>query len=91
MKFPEFHRGRQLPFQVARGNVGLLEMLQHKKASTHVEWIISRFWSSYEGKIRVPLELHGDLGDPLMFPQGCQISFGVVRGHLGIPLILLQG
>lgn len=61
--------------------MGLLETLQHKKASTHVEWIISCFGRSYEGKIRVPLECcMGTWGDPLWFPQGCQ-TFGVVRGH----------
>ena len=29
-------------------------------------------------KLRVPLELRVDLGDPLMSPQGTQISFGLV-------------
>ena len=59
------------------------ETLQLKRASSRVEGRISWFLSSCGGKIRVPLELRGDLGDPLVFPQGSHISFGVVRGTWG--------
>ena len=47
-----------------------LEMLQPKKASSSMQrripWVV---WSCC-GKLRVPLELRVDLGDPLMSPQG---------------------
>ena len=46
-----------------------LETLQRKRASSRVEGRISWFLSSCGGKIRVPLELRGDLGDPLVFSQ----------------------
>ena len=36
------------------------------------------------GKLRVPLELRGDLGDTLVFPQGSQICFRVETGTSGI-------
>ena len=56
------------------------ETLQRKRASSLVEQRISWFLLSCVGKLRVPVELHGDLRDPLVFPQGSQISFRVVRG-----------
>ena len=59
------------------------EMLQHKRASSRVEQRISWFLVSCVGKLRVPVELHGDLRDPLVFPQGSQISFRVARGTSG--------
>ena len=60
------------------------ETLQLKRASSGVEGRISRFLSSCGGKkLRVPLELHGDLGDPLVFPQGSQIPFQIARGTSG--------
>ena len=40
------------------------------------------FWSC-AGKLRVPLELYGDLGDPLMCPQESQICFRVAKGTSG--------
>ena len=46
------------------------------------------FWSC-GGKLKVPLELHGDLGDPLVFYQGSQVCFRVARGHFGTPLTSL--
>ena len=36
------------------------------------------------GKLRVPLESRVNLEDPLVSPQGSQISFGVGRGTLGL-------
>ena len=63
-----------------------LETLQRKRASSRVEGRISWFLSSGGGKLRVPLELCGDLGPPLMFPQWSQISFRVVRSTLGFLL-----
>ena len=44
-----------------------------------ISWVA---WSC-GGKIRVPLELCVDLGDPLVSPQGRQISFGAARSTLG--------
>ena len=44
---------------------------------------ISSFAWSCGGKLRVPLELRVDQGDPLVSPQGSQISFGVARGSSG--------
>ena len=35
-------------------------------------------------KLRVALKMSGDLGDPLISPQGSQISFGVAMGTLGL-------
>ena len=34
-------------------------------------------------KLKVPLELRGNLGDPLMFHRGSQICFLVARGTSG--------
>ena len=56
------------------------ETLQRKRASSRMEQRISWFLLSCVGKLRVPVELHGDLRGPLVFPQGSQISFRVVRG-----------
>ena len=61
-----------------------LELLQRKKASSSVQVRISSFAWSCARKLRVPLELHVDLGDPLVSPQGSQISFGVGRGTSGL-------
>ena len=58
-----------------------LKTLQLERASYHVEGRISWFLWSCGGKLRVPLELRGDLGDPLVFPQGSQICFQT-RGAL---------
>ena len=44
-----------------------------------ISWVA---WRSV-GKLRVPLELRVDQGDPLVSPQGSQISFGVARGSSG--------
>ena len=41
------------------------------------------FWSC-GGKLKVPLELRGDLGDPLVFYQGSQVCFRVARGTSGL-------
>ena len=41
------------------------------------------FWSC-GGKLKVPLELRGDLGDLLVFYQGSQVCFRVARGTLGL-------
>ena len=57
-------------------------MLQHKRASSGMEGEISWFLWRCGGKLRVPLELLGDLGNPLVFPQGNQICFRVARGTL---------
>ena len=59
------------------------ETLQHKKASSRVDGRISWFLWNCGGKLRVPLELCGDLRDPLMFPQGSQICIRVARGTSG--------
>ena len=49
------------------------EALQRKRASSVMEGRI--LWLSWScgRKLRVPLELRGDLGDPLVFPLGSQI------------------
>ena len=60
------------------------EMLQHKRASLSMQGRISWCAWSCGGKLRVPLELRFDLGDPLASPQGSQISFGVAMGTLGL-------
>ena len=57
------------------------ETLHCKRASYCVEGRILWFLWSCGGKLRVPLELRGDLGDPLVFPQGSQICFQT-RGAL---------
>ena len=44
---------------------------------------ISWFAWSCGRKLRVPLELRVDLEDPLMSPQGSQISFGIARDTSG--------
>ena len=44
------------------------------------------FLWSCSGKLRVALKLCGDLGDPLVFPQGSQIYFRVARGTSGFLL-----
>ena len=62
------------------------ETLQRKRASSHVEGRIPWFLWSCSGKLRVALKLHGDLGGPLVFPQGSQICFQVVRGTSGFLL-----
>ena len=61
-----------------------LKMLQHKRASSSMQGRIS--WCAWRcgGKLTVSLELHVDLGEPLMSPQGSQISFGIARGTLGL-------
>ena len=35
-------------------------------------------------KLQVPLELHGNLRDPLVFPLGSQVSFRAARGSAGL-------
>jgi len=62
------------------------EMLQCKRASSRVEGRISWLLWSCAGKLRVPLELCGDLVYPLMLPQGSQICFRVARGTSGFVL-----
>ena len=52
-----------------------LETLQWERASYHVEGRISWFLWSCGGKLRVPLELCGGLGDPLVFPQEVRSAF----------------
>ena len=66
-----------------------LETLQCKRASSSVQGRISWVVWSCGGKLRVPLELPVNLGDPLMSPQGSQISFGFERGTSGF-LVQLQ-
>ena len=51
------------------------ETLQHKRASFRVDGRISWFLWNCGGKLRVPLELCGDLGDPLVFPQEVRSAF----------------
>ena len=60
-----------------------MEMLQRKRASSSVQWIISWVVWSFGMKVRVPLELRVELGDPLVSTQGSQISFGIARATLG--------
>ena len=60
-----------------------LETLQCLRASTSVQGRISWFAWTCGGKLRVPLELLVDLGDPLVSPEGGQMPFGVVRGTSG--------
>ena len=51
------------------------ETLQRKMASYRVEGRISWFLWSCGRKLRVPFELCGDLGDPLVFPQEVRSAF----------------
>jgi len=62
------------------------EMLQCKRASSRVEGRISWLLWSCAGKLRVPLELCGDLVYPLMLPQGSETCFRVARGTSGFVL-----
>ena len=55
-----------------------------------MEGRIPWFLWSCSGKLTVALKLYGDMGDPLVLPQGSQIYFRVARGHLGIPLASLH-
>ena len=71
------------PFEF-QGKRGLsLETLKHKRAFSSMQGrILLCVWSCCR-KLRVPLELHVNLGDPLVFTQGSHISFGVAKGTLG--------
>ena len=60
-----------------------LETLQPKWASSSVQGRISWFALSCGRNLRVLLELRVDLGHLLVSPQGCHISFVIVRGTSG--------
>ena len=55
------------PFEIQRKRGLSLEMLQRKRASSSLQLRISSFAWSCGGKVRVPLELPVDLGDPSCF------------------------
>ena len=59
-----------------------LETLQHKRGSLNVQGRIWFVAGTCGVKLRVHLELHVYLGDPLMSPQGIQIFCGMARGTL---------
>ena len=83
VKLLEFHKACQVPFRVQGGTGLSLKTLQRKSASSSVHGRISWFVWSCGGKLRVPLELRVYLGDPLVSPQGRQISFGIEMGISG--------
>ena len=60
-----------------------LETLQCLRASSSMQGRISWIAWSCGWKLRVPFELRVDLGDPLVSPQGRQISFGIEMGISG--------
>ena len=60
-----------------------METLQCKRGSLNVQGRISFVAETCGGKLRVHLELHVYLGDPLVSPQGIQIFCGMARGTLG--------
>ena len=71
-----FHKGFQVPFRDPRGNVGFLG----KRCSVKGPHLTLRgefcvFLWSCGRKLRVPLELCGGLGDPLVFPQEVRSAF----------------
>ena len=55
------------PFEIQRKRGLSLEMLQRKRASSSLQLRLSSFAWSCGGKVRVPLELPVDLGDPSCF------------------------
>ena len=55
-----------------------------------MEGEISWFLWRCGGKLRVPLELHGDLGVPSRVSSGRSDLLLSCEGHLGIPLVSLQ-
>ena len=71
------------PFEAQRGGRISLDLLQKKRASSHVEGRISWFFLSCGRKLGVPLELLRDLRDPLMLPQESPVTMPVVRGFSG--------
>ena len=75
-----FIKGVKFPFEFQEGMWVSWETLQRKRASSRMEGRILWFLWSCGGNLRVHLELRGDLGDPLVFPQGSQICFRVARG-----------
>ena len=82
-KLLEFRKAGQGRFRVVRQRGLSLETLQHKRVSSSMQVRILSFAWSCGGKLRVPLELPVDLGDPLVSPQAIQISCGIARGTLG--------
>ena len=76
-----FHKGCQVSFRVPKGNMGFLG----KRCIVKGPHIVLRgkfrgFCGVVAGSLGF-LSLHGDLGDPLVFPQGSQICFRT-RGAL---------
>ena len=65
-------------------------MQQGKRASANIEGGILWFFSSCDGKLGVHLEFQWHLREPLMLPQGSQVSFRVARGSMRL-LKTLQG
>ena len=64
-----------------------LKKPQQKRASSRIEGRISWCFSSCSRKFRVPLELYGDLRDPLVWPQERPVSMRVARGLSGFIFI----
>ena len=71
------------PFEAQRGGRISLDLLQKKRASSHVEGRISWFFLSCGKKVGVPLELQQGPQDPLELPQESQVSMRVARGLSG--------
>lgn len=88
MKLLEFYKGCQDTFSSSKKERDMFETCSQK--GPHLVWRGEfHAFTSCGGKIS-PLELHGDPGDPLVFPQGSHISLGAVRGTWGFLLMLLQ-
>ena len=70
-----FIKGVKFPFYFQEEHGISWETLQCKRASSHVEGRLPWFLWICRGKCSIALKLCGDIGDPLMFPQGSQICF----------------
>ena len=68
------------------GSMGLLEPLQGNQASSGIEGEFCGFSRVAAGNFGFYSSCNGDLREPLLLPQGRQVSFQVVRGSAGLHL-----
>ena len=87
----ELPQGCHGPFRGSRGKVGILEMPQWKRASSHVEGRISWFFLSCGKKVGVPLELQLGFQGPAHVASGKSSLHASCEGPLRIPLQSVPG
>ena len=68
------------------GSMGLFEPLQGNQASSGIEGKFCGFSQVAAGSFGFHSSCNGDLREPLLLPQGRQVSFQVVRGSAGLHL-----